>query len=85
MLQLEKQYWIFLDLPAQGYNEAQSTYVARVLIFLDERLQQDGPPPASGQAKPGISGLLGTATHFAEKAKEIQDLEKLKGFAQNFI
>lgn len=74
VIQLERQYWQLIDIPAQAISETPQAYVLRIAELLDEqRSQHDAPTgTAASSPRPGsaIAQLLGSTICIAERTKD---------------
>uniref|UniRef100_A0A915P9L6 Uncharacterized protein n=1 Tax=Meloidogyne floridensis TaxID=298350 RepID=A0A915P9L6_9BILA len=66
IVQVEREYWLMVDIPPQAISETPQEYAIRVANLLDEQYGRNETSPKPGGA---IAQLLGTTMCIAERAK----------------
>uniref|UniRef100_A0A914M4B3 Uncharacterized protein n=1 Tax=Meloidogyne incognita TaxID=6306 RepID=A0A914M4B3_MELIC len=66
LVQVEREYWLMVDIPPQAISETPQEYAIRVANLLDEQYGRNETSPKPGGA---IAQLLGTTMCIAERAK----------------
>ncbi|KAL7071072.1 hypothetical protein ACQ4LE_009968 [Meloidogyne hapla] len=66
LVQVEREYWLMVDIPPQAISETPQEYAIRIANLLDEQYGRNETSPKPGGA---IAQLLGTTMCIAERAK----------------
>ncbi|KAF7631075.1 hypothetical protein Mgra_00008665 [Meloidogyne graminicola] len=75
LIQVEREYWLMVDIPAQAISETPQEYALRIANLIDEQYNRNESTPKQGGA---ISQLLGATICIAERAKGSTLLNSLR-------